>query len=121
MPVVPYRKITLKSIKGDMVAHLTGRNVIGPDEGWENHTLRVFRLGPDGHSPHHEHDWEHINYVISGRGRLTIDGVVHELGPKDFAFVPPNAKHQFENPYDEDFEFICIVPNRGAAVAYGDD
>ncbi len=118
MPTFPYQSIERKIINGDGVTHMTGVNLIGPDQGWADHTLRVFRLGPDGHSPHHQHDWEHVNYVISGRGRLTIGEKVYELGPKGFAFVPPNTMHRFENPYDEDFEFICIVPNRGATVSY---
>lgn len=28
--------------------------------------------------------------------------------------VPPDVEHQFEDPFNEDFEFLCIVPNRGA-------
>ncbi|MCP4706044.1 MAG: cupin domain-containing protein, partial [candidate division Zixibacteria bacterium] len=40
-------------------------------------------------------------------------GVKHEVSEKDYAFVPPNTEHQFSNPFDKDFEFICIVPNRG--------
>jgi len=42
-----------------------------------------------------------------------IDGKNYGICEKDFAFVPPNIEHQFSNPNDEDFEFICIVPNRG--------
>jgi mannose-6-phosphate isomerase-like protein (cupin superfamily) len=42
-----------------------------------------------------------------------LAGTEHEIVKKDFAFVPPNTLHQFRNPYDQDLEFICIVPNRG--------
>ena len=31
----------------------------------------------------------------------------------EVAFVPSNTEHQFSNPFDKDFEFICIVSNRG--------
>ncbi|NOY89475.1 MAG: cupin domain-containing protein [FCB group bacterium] len=31
----------------------------------------------------------------------------------DFAFIPANVEHRFQNNFDEDFEFICIVPHRG--------
>ena len=114
MPVVKYDGIELSEVKMDGVVDTGKANVIGKPEGWQDHTLRVFRIGPGGNTPHHQHDWEHINYVIKGRGKLTIAGETHEISEKDFAFVPPNTMHQFENPYDEDFEFICIVPNRGA-------
>lgn len=114
MPVVKYRSMTLGEVKAEGVKDASKANVIGQPEGWSDHTLRVFRLQPGGFTPHHQHDWEHINHIIKGRGRLRIGDRVHELEAKDFAFVPPNTMHQFENPYDEEFEFICIVPNKGA-------
>jgi quercetin dioxygenase-like cupin family protein len=94
----------------DGVRDASGVNVIGPEQGWQSHTMRLFRVEPGGHTPRHEHDWEHINHVVSGRCRLRIGNDIHEFGPKDFAFVLPNTDHQFENPFDEAFEFICIVP-----------
>ena len=42
-----------------------------------------------------------------------IDGKEQDVNERDFAFVPANIEHQYSNPYDKDFEFICIVPNRG--------
>lgn len=114
MPVVKYEDFALEQIEMEGVKDVSKANVIGEPEGWEGHTLRVFRLGPGGFTPHHQHDWEHINYVIKGRGKLTIGDEITEIKAQDFAFVPSNAKHQFQNPFEEDFEFICIVPNRGA-------
>jgi len=35
-------------------------------------------------------------YVAEGRYRLTVSGVVHDLGPGDFALVPRGAPHGFE-------------------------
>jgi quercetin dioxygenase-like cupin family protein len=114
MPVVKYRDIKLSEVKMAGVSKAEKANVIGVPEGWPEHTLRVFRLGAGGYTPRHQHDWEHVNYVMRGKGRLRIEGQVYELTEKDFAYVPPNVEHQFENPYGEDFEFICVVPNRGA-------
>jgi quercetin dioxygenase-like cupin family protein len=73
----------------------------------------VFKIAPGGHLPQHQHDWERVNYIISGKGRLMMAGTGHEIVEKDFAFVPPHTLHQFRNRYDHDLEFICIVPNRG--------
>jgi len=114
MPVVKYDDITMTEVAMDGVVSASKANVVGKAEGWQDHTLRVFRISPGGNTPHHQHDWEHINYVIKGKGKLTIGGETIEIAERDFAFVPPNTMHQFENPYDKDFEFICIVPNRGA-------
>jgi len=114
MPVVKYEEIKLQDIKMGGVEATSKANVIGPTEGWTENTLRVFRIGPGGNTPHHQHDWEHINYIIKGKGMLTIAGQTHEVKEHDFAFVPANTMHQFRNPFGQDFEFICIVPNRGA-------
>ncbi len=114
MPVKRYQEIEMSPVEMEGVVDTVKANVIGPAEGWETHTLRVFRIAPGGNTPRHQHDYEHVNYVIKGRGKLQVLENVYELNEKDFALVPPNAKHQFTNPYDEDFEFICIVPNRGA-------
>jgi quercetin dioxygenase-like cupin family protein len=114
VPVIKHDKVKLQPMQGERMRLMSGANVIGQPEGWTDHTLRVFRLAPDGSSPHHSHDWEHVNFVIRGRGRVYMGQDVFELEPGDFAFVPPNTMHQFENPYDEDLEFICIVPDRGA-------
>ena len=114
MAVINYEAIRLAEVEMNGAKNVTKAIVIGADEGWRDHVMRVFRLDPGGFTPRHRHDWEHVNHVIRGRGRLRLGGAVHELKEKDFAFVPSNTEHQFENPYEEPFEFICIVPNRGA-------
>jgi quercetin dioxygenase-like cupin family protein len=114
MPVIKSQDIKLEEVIMEGVSHTGKANVVGPARGWKDHTLRVFRIKPGGYTPHHEHDWEHVNYIMKGRGKLIIGDNIHEVVEGDFAFVPPNTMHQFRNESDEDFEFICIVPNRGA-------
>lgn len=114
MPVVKQQDIKLEAVNMHGVVDTSKANVIGGPEGWPDHTLRVFRLGPGGQTPHHKHDWEHVNYIMKGKGTLTIGDDTQEVDAGDFAFVPPNTMHQFRNPFNEEFEFICIVPNRGA-------
>lgn len=113
MPIQKYNDLLATAVQMEGVAKVSKKVPIGKNEGWEGYTLRTFTLEPGGHTPRHAHDWEHVNYVIRGRGQLMIDGKKDEIGEKDFAFVPPNIEHQFTNPFDEAFEFICIVPNRG--------
>lgn len=114
MPVIKASDIKTMPIVMPDASAVEKANVIGPDEGWSDHTLRVFALHPGGHTPHHSHDWEHINYIIRGRGTLQIGDEKHSVGAGDYAFVPANTEHQFKNAGAEPFEFICIVPNRGA-------
>ncbi len=114
MPVVKHSDMKMETVAMDGVKDVTRANVIGPTEGWDDNTLRVFRMGPGGNTPKHQHDWEHVNHIIKGKGRLMIGDETFAIQAGDFAYVPPNTLHQFTNPYDEPFEFICIVPNRGA-------
>jgi len=114
MPIIKHSQIKLEDVRMEGVAGVVKANVIGPEQGWKDYTLRVFRVVPQGYTPHHQHDWEHINYVTKGRGILSAGEETYEIAEGDFAFVPPDVMHQFKNPYDQVFEFICIVPNRGA-------
>jgi quercetin dioxygenase-like cupin family protein len=99
------------SVDMDGVRGITKQLVIGSGDGVPNFSFRVFTLEPGGHSPHHSHDVEHVNYVISGQGALVdADGNLNALGAGDFAFVAPQDVHQFRNTGDEPFVFICAVP-----------
>lgn len=113
MPVRKYDDVKKSRVKVSGLVGVTKMVPIGKTEGWSDYALRVFKIAPGGSTPNHNHDWEHVNYIISGRGQLFLDYKVYELSAKDFAFVPLKVQHQFKNPYKEDFEFICIVPNRG--------
>lgn len=89
------------------------KSLIGPDEGWEGWVMRLFALKGRGNSPRHSHPWPHINYVLSGKGVLSLEGNDHPLEEGSVAYVPSNAEHQFISTADEDFVFICIVPEEG--------
>lgn len=106
-------RIDRKAISGEGIKNVLKQIPIGEKEGWADHTLRVFTIARDGHTPKHKHDWEHINYVISGTGTLEVGGQKHELKTGTFAVVPPNVEHQYSNRGDKDFVMICIVPARG--------
>ena len=113
MAVTKYDQMQLETVVSDGAQGVSKAVVIDSREGWDSHVMRVFRVGSGGCTPRHQHDWEHVIHVIAGHGRLSIGDEVVELDEKDFAFVPANIEHQFENPGGDDFEFICIVPERG--------
>lgn len=98
--------VDMEGVKG-----ITKQLVLGSPDGVPNFSFRVFTLEPGGHSPHHSHDVEHLNFVLSGKGALMDgDGRANPLGRGDFAFVAPGDVHQFRNMGDEPFVFICAVP-----------
>ncbi|MFA6617718.1 MAG: cupin domain-containing protein [Candidatus Neomarinimicrobiota bacterium] len=84
---------------------------IGKADNTPNFSFRVFTLEPGGHTPYHIHEWEHLNYFISGKGAIKDEeGQIHEVGPGDFSLLMPHEKHQYLNTSEsEDLVFICAV------------
>jgi quercetin dioxygenase-like cupin family protein len=87
--------------------------LIGSGEESENIVMRHFFIAPGGNTPFHQHNYEHVVKVEKNRG-IAVDenGNEHEIKKGQSLFVKPNEKHQFRNPFNEEFEFICIIPNQ---------
>lgn len=88
------------------------RVLIGPEDGSENIIMRYFKVLPRGNTPFHSHDFEHVVNVEKGKGV-----VVNEAGEETVImegqslYIEKNEKHQFKNPYERPFEFLCIMLN----------
>jgi len=79
-------------------------------DGAPVYALRMVEIEPGGHSPHHNHPYEHENFVVEGRGRVFINGTWHDLKPGDIVFVPPGVEHEYANAGDATFKFLCGIP-----------
>ena len=86
--------------------------LIGPDDGSGDIIMRHFFVAPGGNTPYHQHNYEHVIKIERGQG-IAVDekGNDHIVKEGQSLFVKPNDLHQFKNPYDSDFEFLCIIPN----------
>jgi quercetin dioxygenase-like cupin family protein len=84
---------------------------ISKDDGAPTLSFRVFTVDPGGHSPFHKHPFEHLNYVIEGRGTVLLNDGEHEIKKGDFALILPGEKHQYRNTSkSKTLTFICAVP-----------
>ena len=83
---------------------------VGVKDGTPTVSARVFTLQPGGHTPHHSHPSEHVNYVIDGEGELISDDGPQPLKKGDFALVLPHERHQYRNTGNTPFVMICVVP-----------
>ncbi len=84
---------------------------ISRDNGTPNFSFRVFTIEPGGHTPLHSHPFEHVNYVIEGRGSVISGDKAHELKKGDFVLVLPGETHQYRNTSeDKPMLLICAVP-----------
>ena len=84
---------------------------ISLEHGTPTFSFRVFTIEPGGHTPFHQHPFEHMNYVIEGKGALVAEGREHELKKGHFALVLPGEMHQFKNTSkSQNLLIICAVP-----------
>ena len=113
MIVAHESNVTAAVIESPEVKHAAMKVLMGAEEGWADHVMRIVELGPDGYSPKHIHPWPHINYMVAGQGTLEIEGRTHKVRTGSFAYVPADQEHQFRNTGDGIFRFICIVPKQG--------
>jgi mannose-6-phosphate isomerase-like protein (cupin superfamily) len=65
---------------------------------------------------HHRHteDNEEIYIIVSGKGRMTLDGRTFEVGPGDVIVNSAGGAHGLENTAPEDMRIVVIeVPKNG--------
>ncbi len=106
MPVIHMSDVPAQPVKaGDF----TSLQVLlkGP-----NFTMRRFVMEPGGGMPEHTNTVEHEQYVLRGRARISIAGEEFEVQAGDVVFIPEGAPHWYKNISEENFEFLCIVPNK---------
>ncbi len=91
------------------------RLLISENDGAENFAMRMFTVEPGGHTPFHDHDYEHEVFVLDGSGLLKGESGETRFKSGDVIFVEPNEKHQFVNAGDQPMRFICLIPalNKG--------
>ncbi len=89
---------------------VTMRMLLGSADGAPTFAMRHFTVEPGGHSPLHQHNYEHGVQIMGGRGTVEIEGETSELRAGDSLFVPPNVVHQFRADRGESLQFLCIVP-----------
>ena len=76
----------------------------GPSRGIVKGILEV----PPGASVllHRHHEPEETYYVLSGQGRMQIDGSESALGPGSAVFIPSNARHAVQCTGAEPLVFV---------------
>ena len=84
---------------------------ISKENGTPTFSFRVFTIQPGGHTPLHNHPFEHLNYIIEGSGAIMAEGGERKVKRGDFVLVLPNETHQYRNTStSEPLVMICAVP-----------
>jgi quercetin dioxygenase-like cupin family protein len=97
--------MAMEGVKG-----VSMRMLVGRADGAPNFAMRHFTVEPGGHTPRHQHNYEHEVVIVEGSGRVEYDGDVHEIRAGDVLLVEPNRIHQFRNEGDAPLKFLCLVP-----------
>ena len=80
-------------------------------DGTPTFSFRVFTIEPGGHTPHHNHPFEHLNYIIEGRGTVLLQDGEHNIEKGDFTMIPLGETHQYRNTsINKPLVMICAVP-----------
>ena len=113
MPVSHVNERETRPVAAPGVRNVLKQIVVGPGDGWQGWVMRRFTLRDRGYTPRHRHPWPHVMYVLSGQGVFFLEGKEYAMEPGSFAFVPPDAEHQFTSTAPDDLIFLCIVPEEG--------
>lgn len=73
--------------------------------------MRKFVIQKGGHMPLHTNSVEHEQYVLKGSATVVIDGQTSVVKADDILFIPAGVAHSYDVIGDEDYEFLCLVPN----------
>ncbi len=77
-----------------------------------NFAMRKFRIKKGGFMPYHTNSVEHEQYVVGGQAKVMIDGKEFIAKKDDVLFIPAGVAHSYKVLGDEDYEFLCSVPNQ---------
>jgi mannose-6-phosphate isomerase-like protein (cupin superfamily) len=88
----------------------TVERIVGPEVGAHNADVHLNRIvAGSAPGPYHLHTTaENAYLVLSGAIRVRIDGVDHELGIGDAAFIPAGVPHSASNVGEVDAEILEI-------------
>jgi quercetin dioxygenase-like cupin family protein len=77
-------------------------------KGVEDAQLKVLDVEPGGSTPHHTHAHAHEGVVISGRGRLRLEGGDQPIGPGDAFSIAPQTPHAIASETEQPLRFVCM-------------
>ena len=112
MKTTNFRDVEAQAVDDPGAKGVKIRWLISEKDGAPNFAMRLFEIEPHGHTPYHEHAWEHEVLILKGTGNLVTEEGSFPFNKGDALFVPGEEKHQFKNASQETLVFICVVPHQ---------
>ena len=109
MKIIDYRSALPTHFDNESAKGVSGRVLIGRNDGANNFCMRIFEVAPGGHTPRHTHPWEHEIFIHSGSGEIWNQNW-HSFSAGHVIFVSGNEEHQIRNRNNAPLVFICLIP-----------
>jgi quercetin dioxygenase-like cupin family protein len=103
-------QVPLEKVEMPGAAGCSYRVAVSKRDGAPNFAMRVFEISAGGHTPLHQHPYEHEVFILDGAGTIWREGHEVAIKPGDVLFVPADEKHQFKNTGNVPLKFICLIP-----------
>ncbi len=111
MKVISTEAVQAVHFDSEVAKGVTGRVIIGQADGADNYCMLLFDLAPGGHTPRHDHAWDHESFFHAGEGAVYQAGAWLRVGAGDAVFVPGNEEHQIRNAGALPLTFVCLIPS----------
>ncbi len=73
--------------------------------------MRKFVIKKGGYMPYHTNEVEHEQYVLKGKAQVRLGEELFIAEKDDVLFIPAGVAHSYDVIGEEDYEFLCLVPN----------
>jgi quercetin dioxygenase-like cupin family protein len=111
MKLIQLSDVTAEAVTDEGASGVSIRLLISQAEGAPNFAMRLFEVAPGGHTPFHEHAWEHEVYVVKGPVEVVTEQGPTEANTGDSVLMPPGERHQFRNNGPTLARFLCVIPH----------
>ena len=111
MKIIEYHQASASHFESETAKGVTGRVLIGKQDGAPLFCMRHFEVAEAGYTPRHTHEWEHEIFFLSGEGEIYTNGKWSKVAKGTAAFIPGNEEHQIRNAGTSPLQFICLIPS----------
>jgi len=111
MKVFHYNDVKAEPMhRGEEAKGVNMRWLISDKDGAPNFAMRMVEVEPGGHTPFHNHPWEHEAFILQGTGVLVGKEGEKPLAVGDVVYISPDEQHNFKNIGKEKLQFLCLIP-----------
>jgi quercetin dioxygenase-like cupin family protein len=118
MSVKHVKDVPAQAVKA---GELTSIQVLIPAQEGPNFAMRRFVMEPGGGMPKHTNTVEHEQYVLQGHARVGIGEEEFVVKTGNVVFIPQGIPHWYRNIGKDNFEFLCLIPNKPDEIKLVDE